>query len=203
MKVEALTITGSLTRRDEADLAKVFAVISERHPDVEFRMTFVEQQDALFEGDFTEADLMELITVFRVVERRQSEKDFWFTFTRADLGAEAEAFIKRLFMHIKLEGEEPWFGTIPLDPPQQFYEELHLQAVAQELLPMWVVCNPNTTDFPGKWVATLHLTLPENRVTEHRIVRDSLDEVRKMLPLGLERLERSPNDDPNIVEVWL
>jgi hypothetical protein len=31
----------------------------------------------------------------------------------------------------------------------------------------------------------------------------TLEEVRKLVPPHLHRLDRSPGDDPNIVEVWL
>jgi len=39
--------------------------------------------------------------------------------------------------------------------------------------------------------------------TEEIITAKTLDELRAQLPPGLYRLDRMPNDDAQIVEVWL
>jgi hypothetical protein len=44
----------------------------------------------------------------------------------------------------------------------------------------------NPLDFPGKYV-----------------IRRQTNQVRAALPAGLVRLERAPEDDPCIVEVWI
>lgn len=76
-------------------------------------------------------------------------------------------------------------------------------ALPPETLPMWVVFGPGTTDQSGLYVARLWLTLPKPTVTNTLIRAASLEEVRSLLPAGLARLERSTDDDPNIVEVWM
>jgi len=40
-------------------------------------------------------------------------------------------------------------------------------------------------------------------VTSDMIVAQSLDRLRELLPRGLIRLERDPEDDPSIVEIWI
>jgi len=77
-----------------------------------------------------------------------------------------------------------------------------MQAQFRERLPMWVVTE-RPRDFPNDYVARLHLTLPTNVPTAVGIRRPTLGELRAALPRGLHRLERSPADDPVIVEVWL
>lgn len=76
-------------------------------------------------------------------------------------------------------------------------------ALPQEFLPMWVVFGPGTTDQSGHHVARLWLTLPEPTATNTLIRAASLEEIRALLPPDLARLERSADDDPNIIEVWM
>jgi len=85
--------------------------------------------------------------------------------------------------------------------PKPFHRQQ--QFVLRDRLPMWVVCNPTTTDYPGQWVARMHLTLPEPRPTDLIIVGESLGNVRAQLPEGLTNIGRQPSDDPVIAEVWL
>jgi hypothetical protein len=73
----------------------------------------------------------------------------------------------------------------------------------RERLPMWVVYRPITREYPGFWVARMHVTLPEPRPTRFVITHDSLPELRQMLPCFTARLARHPDDPPEIEEVWL
>jgi len=73
----------------------------------------------------------------------------------------------------------------------------------RERLPMWVIYRPVTREYPGKWVARMHLTLPTPRHTGFVILHDSIEALRDALPPGLACLERSPDDAPQIAEVWL
>ena len=58
----------------------------------------------------------------------------------------------------------------------------------------------NPQDFPGKYVVRRHVgTRPD---AEPLIVCDSLHQARSAIPADT-RLDRSPDDDPVIVEVWL
>lgn len=73
----------------------------------------------------------------------------------------------------------------------------------QDALPMWVIYRPTTKDYPGQWVARMHLTLPEPSTTHHIIFGDSLESVQAQIPPGLINIGRMPEDDPVIEEVWL
>lgn len=73
----------------------------------------------------------------------------------------------------------------------------------QPRLPMWVVFDPTTRDYPGRWVARMHVTLPEPKPTRFVITHDSLEGLRGLLPPWLTRLERATDDAPEIVEAWL
>jgi len=79
---------------------------------------------------------------------------------------------------------------------------LHAQ-VPPDRIPMWVVLGPGTSDHPGMYVARLWISLPHNEPTDALVRAGSLEELRDLLPPGLTRLERSPGDDPNIIETWV
>lgn len=70
---------------------------------------------------------------------------------------------------------------------------------------MWTVTwRPN--DLPGvEYAARLHRVLPNNQstATDSVVTGATLEKVHAQLPPGLHRLERDPNDDPVIVEIWL
>jgi hypothetical protein len=70
-------------------------------------------------------------------------------------------------------------------------------------LPMWVIYTPHTREYPGRWVARMHVTLPEPKPTRFVITHDTLPDLRAMLPPGLTRMPRDPDDVPEIKEVWL
>jgi hypothetical protein len=73
----------------------------------------------------------------------------------------------------------------------------------QSMLPMWVVYSQNTLDYPGIFVARMHLTLPEAKPTEFVMTHPSLNALRSILPPGMVKLDRSPEDDATIIEVWI
>jgi hypothetical protein len=88
------------------------------------------------------------------------------------------------------------------DPEQMTpFEKVHYEH--QSCLPMWTVYGPNTSDYPGKYLARLCFTLPQVEMTDCLIIRDTLQEVRMKLPRGLFWMDRKPEDDPVILEVWL
>jgi len=72
----------------------------------------------------------------------------------------------------------------------------------QERLPMWVLYS-TPTDYPESCVARLWVSLPTPAPTTVAIVAPTAEEVRAQLPAGLVRLERRPEDEPQISEVWL
>lgn len=68
---------------------------------------------------------------------------------------------------------------------------------------MWVVYGPTTREYPGSWVARMHITLPEPRPTRFVITHDTIEDLRMLLLPWLTRLDRNPDDAPEIAEVWL
>lgn len=79
--------------------------------------------------------------------------------------------------------------------------ERHLKSHS---LLVWVVyCNPS--DYPNKYVVRVHQAMNDGtvEVSKNAWVRDSLAEVRSLVPWGLFCMPRDPNDDPSIVESWL
>jgi hypothetical protein len=63
----------------------------------------------------------------------------------------------------------------------------------------------NPLDFPGQYVIRKQTAGPGGRITiaAEPLAFGTLDQVRAALPAGLVRLERAPEDDPCIVEVWI
>lgn len=61
-----------------------------------------------------------------------------------------------------------------------------------------VFCNPK--DFPGKYVVRLFDGKAPTRLLS---VKDTLEDARKTIPPLFKRVDRSPTDDPVIVETWL
>lgn len=68
---------------------------------------------------------------------------------------------------------------------------------------MWVVYRPVTREYPGSWVARMHVTLPAHKPTRFVISHDTLDDLRTILPPGLTNIGRQQGDLPEIEEVWL
>jgi hypothetical protein len=80
---------------------------------------------------------------------------------------------------------------------------LRLHYRLQEKLPMWVVYNKETKDYPGLYVARMHLALPEPMATRFVMTHESLHGLRELLPPGLCMLKRAEQDEPTIIEIWL
>lgn len=71
-------------------------------------------------------------------------------------------------------------------------------------LPLITIYNA-PADFAGQFVARIHI-VEINGTTRPLIyaaLADSLDGIRAKLPQGLDRLERSPEDDKHIIESWI
>jgi hypothetical protein len=84
-----------------------------------------------------------------------------------------------------------------------FLHRLHYRFVRRGWLPMWVVYRPVTREYPGKWVARMHVTIPEAKPTRFVMTHDTLYELRNILPPGLAMVARSEHDVPEIQETWL
>jgi hypothetical protein len=75
----------------------------------------------------------------------------------------------------------------------------------KQLLHIWTVYE-RPSDFPDEFVARLYLVGDggTNYGATSTVLRaPDLDGIRAKLPRGLWRVERSPTDDPVIVESWL
>lgn len=90
--------------------------------------------------------------------------------------------------------------TVRTEPEGAPLFRLHYEN--RDRLPTWTVYR-SPLDYPDNWVARMFLTLPEPQPTFYAVIGDSLEEVRRALPLGLWRIDRSPGDEPQIVETWL
>lgn len=90
---------------------------------------------------------------------------------------------------------------VVLLPEGGYFARLHNRLRAR--LPLWVVYHPVTREYPGHWVARMHVALPDPKPTRFVITHDTLAQLRDMLPPGLIRMNRSPADAPEIAEVWI
>ena len=82
------------------------------------------------------------------------------------------------------------------------HEAAEVHWANRERLPMWTI-TAHPSDFIQGFVARMSLTLPSPKATDCALYGESLQDVRSMLPPGLVCIDRDPNDDPVIVEVWL
>jgi hypothetical protein len=67
------------------------------------------------------------------------------------------------------------------------------------MLDVWIVYD-SPSDFPGKFIAR---RFQMNTPTSDVLSADTLEALRKLLPKGLVRLDRTAHDQPHIVEVWV
>lgn len=86
-------------------------------------------------------------------------------------------------------------------PHADYMARLHWRLRAR--WPVWVVYRPFTREYPGRWVARMHVTLPAERPTRFVITHDTLPELRALLPPGLCQFDRDPRDLPEIEEAWM
>ncbi|HXI76436.1 MAG TPA: hypothetical protein VNH21_04835 [Steroidobacteraceae bacterium] len=86
-------------------------------------------------------------------------------------------------------------------PVAGYLRKLHGRLRAR--MPMWVIYRPTTREYPGLWVARMHVTLPYAKPTRFVMTHNTLAELREMLPPGSECLARDRCDAPEIEEIWL
>lgn len=69
---------------------------------------------------------------------------------------------------------------------------------------IWVVYF-NPSDFPGLYVLRAQRPCSNGEIEKSpgALTADTLDEIRELIPPGLTRIPRFPEDDPVIVECWL
>jgi len=62
----------------------------------------------------------------------------------------------------------------------------------------------NPKDYAGKFVARLFdIQAGDVCSTRYIMIRDSLEDIRKEMPAGLYRLDRTQDDDLELLEVWV
>lgn len=74
-----------------------------------------------------------------------------------------------------------------------------------DLLELWTVTR-RPIDLPGvEFAARQALIGPGGitRITERLVIAPTLEALRDQLPPGLVRMDRHPDDDPVIVEIWI
>jgi hypothetical protein len=82
-----------------------------------------------------------------------------------------------------------------------YFARLHDRLRAR--LPVWTIYRPVTREYPGKWVARMHVALPEIKPTRFVMTHDTLEDLRALLPPGLIKAAADPSDLPEIEETWL
>ncbi|MGD9567541.1 MAG: hypothetical protein AB7V48_04365 [Sedimentibacter sp.] len=77
---------------------------------------------------------------------------------------------------------------------------LYINLCTIERVPIIVVYK-NPLDYPNKYVARLWGI--KNNATNMVVIKDSLEEIRKAIPKGMQRLKATSKDDPVIVETYI
>lgn len=73
-----------------------------------------------------------------------------------------------------------------------------------DVMSMWTVYK-RPSDYPRDFVARRFIIQRggKHAATDDVVIAPTIEEVRELIPPGLFRLDRMPEDDANIVEVWL
>ena len=87
---------------------------------------------------------------------------------------------------------------------EQFAKIVH-HGRGSKLIAAVVAVYDHPKDYPQSYVARVHIVGRGRHWPSPStfIVRDTLEEVRAAIPAGMHRLNRSPTDDPCIVETYL
>lgn len=86
----------------------------------------------------------------------------------------------------------------------EFYAvQLQASAISLGQLLIWTIYD-HPADYPEWFVARPHIIRPKTAgpMPMHLMAKE-LERLRLILPDGLVRMERQPNDDPCILEVWV
>lgn len=81
-----------------------------------------------------------------------------------------------------------------------FIEDLDLRTISN--FPMISIYG-NPKDYPGKYVARVFDIRPgEVRATRYIMISENLEELRSAMPSELSFMDKTPKDDPELLEVW-
>lgn len=73
----------------------------------------------------------------------------------------------------------------------------------RDRLPLWTLYQ-HPDDRPGYYVARLFFTLPATVATGYTIEAHELEPVRfRLAAMGFTPMQRSPEDEPHILETWI
>jgi hypothetical protein len=70
----------------------------------------------------------------------------------------------------------------------------------------YVIYKPTTKDHPGKWVVRrwyIFPGVPKPTAEVECDLVDTLEEAREKIPFGTVKIDRYPEDDPVIQEIWM
>jgi len=71
------------------------------------------------------------------------------------------------------------------------------------MLPMWTIYE-HPRDFPEHFVVRMHVAdASGSRPAPYAVLCASLPEAREQVPCYCVQMQRDPNDDPAIVELWI
>lgn len=79
---------------------------------------------------------------------------------------------------------------------------MQLDGLMQGCVQIWEVYR-RPSDYPGGYVARLHVVGPVTGPTTIALYGETLSAVRRQLPPGLIQFTRHAEDEPHIVETWL
>jgi len=86
---------------------------------------------------------------------------------------------------------------------QRLAEIIQRESRQRGMLAIWVVYW-NTKDYPDRAVVRPQCVDGDGiHILKQVLVGESLDAVRDQLPEGLTRMERHPDDELAIIEIWL
>lgn len=88
-------------------------------------------------------------------------------------------------------------------PKAAYFAKLHCKLSKLGRFPKWVVIHPQNREYPGLWVARMHVALPEPKPTRFVMTSGTIGGLRAVLPDGLTWMNRHEDDAPEIIEVWL
>lgn len=85
-----------------------------------------------------------------------------------------------------------------------FRQAVQRSAREDRSISLYTIYGPNTKDYPGQWVVRQWVVGAFGvKANIKPTLHANLDAARASLPAGLSRLERSPADDPVILETWI
>jgi hypothetical protein len=79
-------------------------------------------------------------------------------------------------------------------------DDFSMVDVSDLLVPMIIVYDDSTSDYPNRYVARL---FDRDFRTNCVVVKVSHEEILKVIPEHMVKLQRNKFDDPVIVEVWV